>query len=64
MFLRVQKLTYLLFKLTGIQNKMSESQSRYSIVERLTQKKLNIITEKSNLDEDLKLNPNSVEVTP
>ena len=33
---------------------MSESQSRYSIVERLTQKKLEIITEKSNLDEELK----------
>ena len=33
---------------------MSESQSRYSIVERLTQKKLDIISEKLELDEDLK----------
>lgn len=33
---------------------MSESQSRYSIVERLTQKNLEIIIEKSNLDEELK----------
>lgn len=33
---------------------MSESQSRYSIVERLTQKKLDIITAKSELDDDLK----------
>jgi len=34
---------------------MSESQSRYSIVERLTQMKLNIITDKLELDEDLKV---------
>lgn len=34
--------------------KMSESQSRYSIVERLTQSKLDIISEKLKLDEDLK----------
>lgn len=34
---------------------MSESQSRYSIVERLTQMKLNIITDKLELDEDLKI---------
>lgn len=40
---------------------MSESQSRYSIVERLTQKKLDIITEKSNLDEGLKLKQQEVE---
>jgi len=31
-----------------------ESQSRYSIVERLTQMKLDIISEKLELDEDLK----------
>ena len=33
---------------------MSESQSRYSIVERLTQMKLDIISEKLSLDSDLK----------
>jgi len=33
---------------------MVESQSRYSIVERLTQKKLDIISAKSELDENLK----------
>jgi biopolymer transport protein ExbB/TolQ len=33
---------------------MSESQSRYSIVERLTQMKLDIISAKLELDEDLK----------
>ncbi len=33
---------------------MSESQSRYSIVERLTQRKLDIMTAKSDLKEELK----------
>lgn len=33
---------------------MSESQSRYSIVERLTQRKLDIMSAKSDLKEDLK----------
>ena len=33
---------------------MSESQSRYSIVERLTQRKLDIMTAKSELKEELK----------
>jgi len=33
---------------------MSESQSRYSIVERLTQRKLDIITARSELDDELK----------
>ena len=33
---------------------MSESQSRYSIVERLTQKKLDIMNSKSNIKEDVK----------
>ncbi len=33
---------------------MSESQSRYSIVERLTQRKLDIMTSKSELKEELK----------
>lgn len=33
---------------------MSESQSRYSIVERLTQKKLDIISEILELDEEVK----------
>jgi hypothetical protein len=40
---------------------MTESQSRYSIVERLTQKKLEIISEKSNLDEELKKKQQRVE---
>jgi biopolymer transport protein ExbB/TolQ len=40
---------------------MSESQSRYSIVERLTQKKLDIISEKLELDEDLKKKQQKVE---
>ena len=40
---------------------MSESQSRYSIVERLTQKKLDIISEKLELDEDLKKKQQRVE---
>ena len=39
---------------------MSESQSRYSIVERLTQRKLNIISQKLELDEDLKLKQQKV----
>jgi len=33
---------------------MSESQSRYSIVERLTQKKLDIISQKLDLEEDVR----------
>ncbi len=40
---------------------MSESQSRYSIVERLTQIRLDIISEKLELDEDLKLKQQSIE---
>jgi Skp family chaperone for outer membrane proteins len=40
---------------------MSESQSRYSIVETLTERKLEIITEKSNLDEELKGKQQEVE---
>jgi len=40
---------------------MSESQSRYSIVERLTQIRLDIITAKSNLDSDTKLAQQKVE---
>jgi hypothetical protein len=40
---------------------MSESQSRYSIVERLTETKLDIITKKSNLDEELKGKQQKVE---
>jgi len=53
-FLLTQKLTHYLFKFGLLINLMSESQSRYSIVERLTQMKLNIISEKLELDEDLK----------
>ena len=40
---------------------MSESQSRYSIVERLTEMKLNIISEKLNLETDLKHKQQKVE---
>ena len=40
---------------------MSESQSRYSIVERLTQMKLNILSKKFDLDEDLKIKQQNVE---
>jgi seryl-tRNA synthetase len=40
---------------------MSESQSRYSIVERLTEKKLHIISEKLELDEELKIKQQEVE---
>ena len=40
---------------------MSESQSRYSIVERLTQKKLDIISQKLDLDEDLRKKHQGVE---
>jgi len=41
---------------------MTESQSRYSIVERLTQKKVDIISEKLELDEDLKVKQQKVEL--
>ncbi|MFA7707669.1 MAG: hypothetical protein WCX73_01855 [Candidatus Pacearchaeota archaeon] len=40
---------------------MSESQSRYSIVERLTQIRLDIISEKLELNEDLKLKQQTIE---
>ena len=40
---------------------MSESQSRYSIVERLTQRKLDIISAKSELDDDLKLKEQKID---
>jgi|SRR3989338_3381347 len=40
---------------------MSESQSRYSIVERLTQMKLDIISEKLDLESDLKHKQQKVE---
>ena len=40
---------------------MSESQSRYSIVERLTQMKLSIISEKLELESDLKQKQQKVE---
>jgi len=39
---------------------MSESQSRYSIVERLTQMKLGIISEKLSLDKDMKIKQQKV----
>lgn len=40
---------------------MSESQSRYSIVERLTETKLGIIQAKSQLDEEVKAREQKVE---
>ena len=40
---------------------MSESQSRYSIVERLTQMKLDIISEKLDLEADVKQKQQKVE---
>jgi cysteinyl-tRNA synthetase len=40
---------------------MSESQSRYSIVERLTQRKLDIMTAKSDLKEELKHKQQKIE---
>ncbi len=41
---------------------MSESQSRYSIVERLTQNKLEIMNSKSKLNADLKYKKQKIEV--
>tara|TARA_Y100000310_G_scaffold309043_1_gene352750 strand:+ start:869 stop:1216 length:348 start_codon:yes stop_codon:yes gene_type:complete len=40
---------------------MSESQSRYSIVERLTQRKLEIMTSRSNLKQDVKSKEQKIE---
>jgi len=40
---------------------MSESQSRYSIVERLTETKLGIIQAKSQLDEEVKAKEQNIE---
>jgi hypothetical protein len=40
---------------------MSESQSRYSIVERLTETKLSIISQKLELDEDLRKKQQAVD---
>jgi len=40
---------------------MSESQSRYSIVERLTDRKLEIISAVGNLDEDIKAKKQEVD---
>jgi len=59
--LRVQKHTLYEYKLSIYRKRMSESQSRYSIVERLTQKKLDIISDKLGLDEDMKIKQQKVE---
>ena len=40
---------------------MGESQSRYSIVERLTQKKLDLISQKLELDEEVKVKAQKAE---
>ena len=59
--MRVQKHTLYEYKLSIYRKRMSESQSRYSIVERLTQKKLDIISDKLGLDEDMKIKQQKVE---
>jgi chromosome segregation ATPase len=41
-------------------NKMTESQSRYSIVERLTDKKLSLMSEVHELDTDIKKTSNEI----
>ena len=61
LFLRVQKHTLQIYKFLLSQLQMSESQSRYSIVERLTQMKLDIISEKLELESDLKNKQQKVE---
>ena len=61
MFLRVQESTSQLFKQSMFFYLMSESQSRYSIVERLTQMKLDIISEKLGLESDVKHKQQKVE---
>ena len=53
-FLHTQKLTHRLYNFYRLNKTMSESQSRYSIVERLTRKKLEIMNSKSNIKEDAK----------
>ena len=57
----MQKHTLYEYKLSIYRKRMSESQSRYSIVERLTQKKLDIISDKLGLDEDMKIKQQKVE---
>lgn len=49
-----QNITTILKRLNSHANSMTESQSRYSIVERLTQHKLEIMSNKSKLKEDVK----------
>jgi valyl-tRNA synthetase len=56
-----QKLTHKLYNFYLFLDIMGESQSRYSIVERLTQKKLNIMTSKSNIKEDVREKGQEVE---
>jgi len=52
--LRVHKSTLYPYKLQSFLILMSESQSRYSIVERLTQKKIDLMSEGLELDEEAK----------
>ena len=52
--MRTQKLTHKLHKFRMLTKLMGESQSRYSIVERLTQRKLEIMNSKANIKEDVK----------
>ncbi len=49
-----QKLPHKLYNFFWLSKNMAESQSRYSIVERLTQRKLEIMNSKSNLKEEVK----------
>ena len=52
--MRVHKSTLYPYKLQSFLILMSESQSRYSIVERLTQKKIDLMSEGLELDEEAK----------
>lgn len=61
MLLHPQESTYMLYKILFCLLLMSESQSRYSIVERLTQKKIDIMSEKLGLESDLKHKQQKVE---
>ncbi len=61
MFLVLQKRPYYKYNIFFSIFRMTESQSRYSIVERLTQKKLDIISENLELDDEVKRKEQRVE---
>jgi len=60
-FSHTQKLPPRLYKFFQLISIMGESQSRYSIVERLTQKKLDIMNSKSNVKEEVRKKGQTVE---